>query len=58
MIDGKMEEIINEPRKLGALVLTREPLRPLAREFNAKPARLGKPRRAAEFHYLLFGIAS
>jgi hypothetical protein len=58
MIDGKVEEIITKPRKLGALVLTRDPLRPLARGFNAKPARPGKPRCAAEFHCLLFGIAS
>ena len=58
MIDSKVDEIINKPSKLWALVLTREPLRQLARELNAKPARPGRPRRVAEFHYLLFGIAS
>ena len=58
MIDSKVEEIINKPRKLWALVLTRGPLRPLARELNAKLPRPGKPWCVAEFHYLLFGIAS
>ena len=58
MIDIKVEGIINKPRKLWALVLTRGPLRSLARELTAKPARPGKPWCVAEFHYLLFGIAS
>jgi hypothetical protein len=54
MIDSKVEEIINKPRKLWALVFTRGARRPL----NAKLPRPGKPWCVAEFHYLLFGIAS